>query len=237
MPYQIGHIIHERLPSLWGEKNVFTKTNLHSIEAGKLPPVHYDSFTINSHSVTHIETSAHVNINGETIDQISPEKFFGPTLVVRLQGNGYTPFSRDSKVSIWQVTKGELESGINSVLKGKPFPGKIILTSEFYPVNVHGYHDPDHVLILTEEAADYLISLKTNLYGTSWKSSDYQPGSPERPIHKILLRKAAILECLNLKDVPEGIYFLNAFPLKIEGASESPCFPVLYGREELHFSP
>jgi arylformamidase len=69
----------------------------------------------------------------------------------------------------------------------------------------------------------------------TWKSSDYKPGSAERPIHKTLFKKAVILECLNLSEVPEGMYFLNAFPLRIEGASESPACPVLFTKNELAF--
>jgi kynurenine formamidase len=73
------------------------------------------------------------------------------------------------------------------------------------------------------EAAKYLTSLpKFNLSGTSWKPTDYQPGSPLRPIHNEIFKKALILEYLNLNSVPEGEYFINCFPLNLKGASESP---------------
>jgi arylformamidase len=71
------------------------------------------------------------------------------------------------------------------------------------------------------------------LFGTSWKSSDYAPGSLDRPIHKTLFKKAIILENLKLDHVPEGIYFMNAFPLPLKGSSEAPVVPVLYRKEEL----
>jgi len=103
-----------------------------------------------------------------------------------------------------------------------------------YPKNNDGYHDPNYVLTLGQEAADWLISSKDfNFYGTSWKSSDYTPGSTERPIHKTLFKQAVIAECLDLEAVPSGDYFIVAYPLRIKDSSESPVTPVLFTYDEL----
>ena len=48
------------------------------------------------------------------------------------------------------------------------------------------------------------------------------------PGHKALLRNGiAILEWLNLIDVPDGVYELSALPLKIAGGDGSPVRAVL----------
>lgn len=230
MPYILSPDISENLPPLWFEGHVYKKVNLFEIEVGKLPPVHYDSHILNAHSLTHIEAETHVVKNGKSLDEYfkHPEFFYGPAVVVKLSGDQYNPH--------WEVTKFELESALLKALDGKPFPGKILLTSENYPENDFGYHKPECILTLSQEAADYLCTFSNfNLYGTSWKSSDYKPGSPDRPIHKTLFEKAVILENLSLQDVPAGIYFLSSFPLKIKGASESPACPVLFTKEELNF--
>lgn len=205
---------------MWGEPTVYSRTNLHSIEPGKLPPVNYDSHIINSHSLTHAEAQSHVVKNGKTIDQyFEGTYFYGESLVIRLQGNSYKPVSN-----------------IERVLKGKSVPPKILITTEFYPTLSNMSHDPNYVLTLSQEAADYLVSIdRFNLYGTSWKSSDFNPGSSERPIHKTLFQKAVILECLNLRSVPEGSYLIVAYPLLIDGASESPLSPILFSEHELFF--
>jgi kynurenine formamidase len=71
-------------------------------------------------------------------------------------------------------------------------------------------------------------------YGTSWKSTDFQPGKRERPIHKIFLsRQITIFECLNLSSVAAGEYILFGFPLPMKGATESPVCPLLFTFEEL----
>lgn len=230
MAYYIGQTINEAIPPLWGEERAFLKKNLFSIEPNKLPPVNYDSFIMNSHSLTHIEAESHVVKSGKNLDFYFNDLsyFIGPSLVVKLKGNRYVQLE-NGKTWHWEVSKNELQSEMNRVLGNRSFPGKILLTTENYPVTSYGYHDPDYVLTLSQEAADYLISLHGfNLYGTTWKSSDYKPGSLERPIHKTLFKKAVILECLDLSKVPEGVYQLNAVPLKIEGASESPASPILY---------
>jgi kynurenine formamidase len=149
--------------------------------------------------------------------------------VIKLQGNKYE--SKGNGIYHWIISRQEIEDKVSIQ---KTIPNKILISTDFYPLNNDGYHDPNYVLTLSQEAADYLISLKEfHLYGTSWKSSDYNSGRTERPIHNTLFKKAGILENLDLKNVPEGIYFIAAFPLPLEEASESPVVPVLFTKEEL----
>jgi arylformamidase len=236
MPFILSAPISESVSPLWFEEFAYKKENLYSIQEGKLPPVHYDTHTLNAHSLTHLEAETHVTSSGKSIDYYfeNPASLFGPTVVVRLKGDGYKELNQIKGIYHWKVTKVELEAALTSALKNKPFPGKILLTTEFYPLTSYGYHDPNYVLTLTPEAAEYLTSFTNfNLYGTSWKSTDFEPGSKDRPIHKLIFKKGPILECLSLKDVSEGIYFLSAFPLRISGASESPVCPVLFTKEEM----
>jgi arylformamidase len=236
LPYILSPKIHEALPPLWFENSTYERSNIYKIEPNKLPPVNYDRHTIYSHSVTHVEAESHVVADGKTVDYFfsNPSMLFGPVHVVKLKGNNYKRLNPEKEIFLWEVTKDEIQKALEDTLKGSEFSGKILLTTEFYPQNLFGYHNPDYVLVLSEGAADFLTDFpQFNLYGTSWKSSDFKPGSPERPIHKKILQKAAILECLDLKDVPEGKYFLSALPLRIQGASESPVCPVLFTKEEL----
>lgn len=79
---------------------------------------------------------------------------------------------------------------------------------------------------LTEDAASYLVSLGLLTVGTDAMS--VAPPDCEAPVHKILLAApVAILEQLNLSDVPDGTYFLSALPLKVAGAEAAPCRAVL----------
>ncbi len=230
MPYIIAQTISSSTKPLWGEGFAYRRENLYTILPGSLPPVNYDTHVLNSHSLTHIESQKHVVRGGKDMDHYfrRPEHFFGPAVVVKLPGDRYHPH--------WEVSAVELRENLDRVLAGRPFPGKLLLTTALTPKTPAGHHDPAAILTLSPEAAMYLIGLPNfSLFGTSWKSSDYCPGSPERPVHKILLGTGVILECLELAHVPEGIFFLSTFPLPIAEASESPACPVLFTREELSF--
>lgn len=192
--------------------------------------MNYDEHILRPHSLTHFEAPAHTIDDGKRLDYFYRDlnHFFGETLVIKLQGNNYE--SRGNGIFHWVISKEELEAKI----RGKKTPSKILISTDFYPLNRDGYHDPNYVLTLSQEAADYLVSLEGfHLYGTSWKSSDFNPGKPERPIHNTLFKKAGILENLDLKNVAEGAYFMTAFPLPLGEASESPVVPVLFTKEEL----
>jgi arylformamidase len=230
MPYVLSPKISHNSSAMWMEGSAYEKKTIYSISSGTLPPVNYDEHILRPHSLTHFETPAHTNETGKRLDSFYQDLnyFFGETLVIKLQGNKYE--SKGSGIFHWVISKEELETK----LKSKKIPFKILISTDFYPLNNDGYHDPNYVLTLSQEAADYLLSIEGfHLYGTSWKSSDFNPGKPERPIHNTLFKKAGILENLDLKSVPEGSYFMTAFPLPLGEASESPVVPVLFTKEEL----
>jgi arylformamidase len=232
MPYVLSPLITTSSSGMWAEGLAYEKKNIYSIDPGKMPPVHYDEHILRSHSLTHLETPAHTMKDGPRLESFYQNKlqiFFGAVTVIKLSGNNYLP--QENGIFHWVVTKDEIMSRL-----GRIVPEKLFITTDFYPQNSDGYHDPNYVLTLSQDAADYLVSHpKFHLYGTSWKSSDFNPGKAERPIHNTLFKQALILENLALKDVPEGRYFLSAFPLPIVGASESPVVPVLFSKSEMEF--
>jgi arylformamidase len=234
MPFILSPEISQGSPGMWAEGAGYEKKSIYSIESGKLPPVNYDEHIVRPHSLTHIETPAHTIKNGKRLDVFYREDlkyFFGKALVIKLTGNGYRRLANGTHH--WIVTVGEIIERLNA-LAIKQVPNKILITTHDYPLNKEGYHDPDYVLTLSQEAADYLVSNENfDLYGTSWKSSDFNPGKPERPIHNTIFKRALILENLALRAVPEGIYFITAFPLPFKDASESPVVPVLFTMDEI----
>lgn len=211
MPHILSPMITEEFEAMWFEGPPYLKTNIYNIQPGKIPPVNYDTHIIKSHSLTHAEAELHVTSNGKNIYDYfsSPNFFFGSCIVLKLKGNNYSLIDPNKNIYHWEVSKIELIENLNRAFPKKEGFSKILLSTEFYPTNKSCFHDPNFVLTLSQEAAEYLISMPNfNLYGTSWKSSDYMPGSNERPIHKTLFKKAIIFELLDLKEVLEGEYFL-----------------------------
>jgi arylformamidase len=84
---------------------------------------------------------------------------------------------------------------------------------------------------LTESAIGYLYNQGCLLIGTNKQSIGSY--SDELSVHVALLGYGvAVLENLNLRDVPDGRYTLYAAPLKISGAEGAPCRAILVSQEE-----
>lgn len=236
MPHILSGPIHVDLPGLWGEGAPYSTTIIYDIASGDFPPVHYQSHTLKPHSIPHIDAPGHIIENAETVEKLfqseRQKSFYGPVLVISLEGNNWKKI--DDKNFLWEVSKEELQSKVKK-LSGKEYPSdKLIITPKDCPLTKDGFHDSSYVFVLSEAAAKWLVSNPNfNALGTSWKSSDFKPGSRERPIHKILLKQAVLFEQLKLAGVPEGEYFFSAFPLYLKDATESPVTPVLFSKDEL----
>ncbi|WP_419168736.1 cyclase family protein [Halobacteriovorax sp.] len=231
MPYIISPSIKLNSKGEWLEGVAYEKENLYKIEEGKLPPVHYDAHILRPHSLTHIETPKHTQKEGKSTDfffKNNPNHFFGPCIVIKFKNEGWKELGDGLKQKVIQ------EEEIREKLKGHKRISKVLISVENVQENEFGFHEPKHVLTLSHEAARYLTSFESfNLFGTSWKSSDFMPGSSERPIHNEIFKNALILENINLNEVPEGEYFINCFPLNMEDSSESPVTAVLFDKNDL----
>ncbi len=239
MPYIISPILKESFDGMWFEGSPYKKQLIYDINSTdpKTPPVNYSAYTLKPHSLPHIETPAHTQKNGETIEHYfetnSWDHFFGKTVVLKLKGNNFQQIETLSEIKIWKIKKSEIVEALQTTTGEIEVPKRLIISLEDIPLNEQGLHDPNYVLILSQEAANFLTAGEIKLYGTSWKSSDFMPGKKERPIHNTLFKTSLIMECLDLKDVPAGTYFMSAFPIPLQNASESPVCPVLFTRDEI----
>jgi arylformamidase len=81
---------------------------------------------------------------------------------------------------------------------------------------------------LSPLAAIALADRGARLVGTDADSIDAEDAE-DLPAHKALLsRGIAVLECLDLEEVPQGDYRLVALPLKFSGLEASPVRAVLF---------
>lgn len=223
--YNIGNKISPFTSDFWKEGAPYSKTSIYSLSSGQMPPVNYDSHTFKPHSLTHAESGKHIDDRMHSLDwfiENYPKYFYGEAIVVKFDNN-YNQISDNLYKKV--ISKSELENKLSDYY---PVPKIILISTENYPTNKDAYHDENYVLVLSEEAADYLVNtIGAHTFGTSWKSIDHMPDSRERPIHNILLRNGVVFELLNLNSVPEGRYIFSGMPLNIEGSSESPVNPIL----------
>ena len=76
--------------------------------------------------------------------------------------------------------------------------------------------------VITAEAARVFANRGIRLIGN--ESQTVGPENAPMEVHLILLgADIALLEGVNLKDVPQGTYFLSAAPLNLAGADGAPC--------------
>lgn len=82
-------------------------------------------------------------------------------------------------------------------------------------------------VVINAESAEYMVSKKINCLGV--EMSTVACGDAQIPVHKILLgAEMVVIEGLILDQVPDGIYFLSAVPLKMQDADGSPVRAVVY---------
>ncbi len=244
MPYVLSPPIHTKLPGLWGEGAPYVTESVYDIWSKDLshPPVQYNAHTLKPHSITHIDFPGHTIPDGKTAENYFEGKamraFWGPTVVVRLEGEFWEEVQGDSQLRVWRVSKEQLQEACERVTGHGNVPSKVFMTTECATVTSDGFYDSRFILVLSTDAARWLVSSPDfNAFGTSWKSSDFEPGKRERPIHDILFSQAVLFEQLKLDMVPEGEYWLSGFPVYLAGATEAPVTPVLFTKDELWPTP
>ncbi|MDR0810452.1 MAG: hypothetical protein LBE86_15215 [Gemmobacter sp.] len=177
----------------------------------------------------------HVDLAGRPLNanaDLTP--FLGEAAVVKIRNPAWEDVPGAPAKKIFRISKSALLGAIREATGSEAVPARLLVSCDPMPLDASGNHDPDHILVLDYEAAAFVgAEPQFRLYGTSWISSDFEPGSRERPVHKSLLRNGYIFEMLDLANVASGVYFMVALPIPLIGASEAPVCPVLFAPGEL----
>ena len=159
------------------------------------------AFSMCAHNGTHIDAPFHFIKDGKTVDEICLESFVGMAYVAEHHGI----VTGDNAVEI-----------IEKVKKQNPEAAKRILIKGDAEVSL--------------DAAKVFASSDILLLGN--ESQTIGPPNAPMAVHLALLgANVILLEGIRLSEVSEGVYFLNAAPLKLSGADGSPCRAVLIAVE------
>ncbi len=233
MPYILTPLIQESFEPMWNEGQIYEKKNIYKIGKPSQPPVNYDQHNFKPHSMTHIETPAHTEVDGQLMSHYLKNHqnyFYGPTTVLKIKNSQFLK-TKDNTYH-WSLTSAELQEKISSF--SDKIHSKILIAPDVYEVDQFGFHAQNYVFTLSAAAAHMLIEREGfHLFGTSWKSLDYNPERPERPIHDIIFKKAIAMENLDLLNVPEGNYFMCNYPIPVMDASEGVVAPILFTKDEI----
>ena len=155
------------------------------------------AFNMCAHNGTHIDAPRHFIKDGKTIDEICLDAFVGMAYVAEHRG---------------VVTDNDAVEIIEKAKKHNPEVAKRILIKGDVEVSL--------------EAAKVFASSNILLLGN--EPQTVGPKNTPMAVHLALLSaNVVLLEGIRLADVSEGIYFLNAAPLNLEGADGSPCRAIL----------
>ena len=160
------------------------------------------AFRMCAHNGTHVDAPFHFLKDGKTVDEISLDVFAGKAYVA--EHNGVVSGS-DAAAILEKAQRQGKEAAKRILIKGD---------AEVSP-----------------EAAKVFASAGILLLGN--EPQTVGPEDAPMEVHMILLGTGVVLlEGIRLKDVPEGVYVLNAAPLNLSGADGSPCRAILMDAEK-----
>ncbi len=161
--------------------------------------------SLSTHNGTHADAPYHYNDAGLTIDALSPELFIGPARVI--DARGHATFTE------------ALFDGIDLAAS----PRVLFRTDTWTDPTVF----PQTWPLLAPHLPAWLAARGVKLIGLDVPSVD-KLGSPDIPMHHACdATGLIILENLDLRPAPAGIYELIALPLRIRGGDGSPVRAVL----------
>ncbi len=175
------------------------------------------------HYGTHMDAPIHFPPGKESVDQIPPERLFGPAVVIEVRAEGEKdPDYRlpAERIERWEKAHGRIPAGAIVLLRTGwasrwPDPGR------YRNLDAEGVmHFPG----FSAEAVKMLLARKVSGLGSDTMSVEYG-ASKDFSLHKLSLG-AGLYHLENLADLsalPEAGAFLVVAPIKLEGGSGGPC--------------
>ncbi len=200
--YDVSMIIHEEMMVYKNDEK--KKPQLECVKKIPRDRTNESSITMNLHTGTHIDAPYHMNEQGDTIDHMELSRLLVPCFV-------------------WDLTT--VHSGITKedLCVHKIEKGDFLLLKTANSFATEFSHE---FIYLEKSGARFLAEMEIS--GVGIDALGIERNQPEHETHKVLMERGIIIiEGLQLKDVPEGNYFMCALPLKIKGADGAPARVVL----------
>jgi arylformamidase len=166
--------------------------------------------SMSTHTGTHVDPPIHFVDGGATIDRVSLDTLIGDAVVADMRGV--------RTIGLAELEAAALPIGAERVLFLTDWSARWAEESPAFP---------DAVTCVSEEGARWLVDRGVRLVGTDFISIE---GADDHtyPVHRALLGAGiAIVEGLDLRDVPAGRYTLWCLPLKLRDGDGGPARVVL----------
>ena len=174
-------------------------------------PLTISKLSMNCHVGTHVDAPAHFLADGAILDELPLESFYGPAVVVHLEGRKVIEVGDLKTVKLPEKHHIILRTPNSSLLKLDQF--------------THSF------CALSQKAAEYLCSQNPLSIGYDYYSLDPYTESGSFPAHKTLARaNIPAFVCLDLSYIAAGKYVFAGLPLRLAGAEASPVRALLIKR-------
>ena len=200
LPIREGMIVYE------GDPGISVSPAL-SLDRGD--PANVSTLRLGSHTGTHVDAPLHFIPGGASVDTLALDVLIGRALVAEVNADRLIERAHLAALPLAGHTRVLLKTR-NSALWERPSFAREYVS-------------------LSEDGARLLIDAGVKLVGVDYLSIEGF-GVTGHPVHRTLLGAGiVILEGLDFRRVPPGVYELYCLPLRIAGGDGSPCRAILRG--------
>jgi arylformamidase len=173
-------------------------------------PANVSALAFGSHTGTHVDAPRHFLQAGGPVDAIPLGCLVGPALVL--------DFAEDvSEIGAAELRSHDLRGATRVLFRTRN--SALLRNRRFTPEYVY----------LAPDGAKYLLERGVELVGIDYLSIE-RFDSKDYPVHRMLLeRQVAIVEGLDLSEVPEGRYQFICLPLRLKELDGAPARAMLIG--------
>lgn len=158
--------------------------------------VNASEISISTHTGTHVDAPLHVKQDGESVEELDLENFYGKAQVLDLTGC-------DENVDREDLEKSAIDRDIVLLKTGNSRKNYKEFREDF--------------TYLTLEAVEYLIKQDVKTVGIDYLSLvKFNGGEDAQEAHLKANEEMTVIEGLDLRDVEPGKYIFSGMPLKME---------------------
>ena len=184
-------------------------------EKAKGESVNLGAISMSVHNGTHADAQFHFETDGDSIEKASLEIYLGRATVVDL-GQTFLDSKEKHLITIEDLRPSAEQIAATSRL--------LVKTGRWSDSTVF----PDKIPVIAADVPAWLQKNGVRLLGLDLPSVDEIDSKSLQNHHALARAGIAIIESLDLSDVPSGIYQLAALPLKIAGGDGAPMRAILW---------
>lgn len=165
--------------------------------------------TLSSHSGTHVDAPSHFLRDGMTIDELPPDRFVGPCIVL------------DMTLVLEKINREDLMPYGKDIAAGSI----VLLKTKNSATPPEGKFTP-HFIYLGVSGTEFLKEKKVKAVGIDYLGIEHSQPGHETHL-ECMHNDIGIIEGLRLQDVKPGCYFLCCLPLLTIGLDGAPARAIL----------